>query len=781
MHSTNLPPAGKGVDLEEKPDGFYLRSKIVEPGAVKLCQEGAYTAYSIGIKNHRAIRDNLATKGRIIDGIVCETSLVDFPANTTCKFTIVKRAGADMLGEPEWIESIDSDVSKVGNPHHDAHGRFTSAANAGQGLSPATGTPGGMAHGVGITEKEPKGGGKGKGSGGKAGSKGKQPKGKAPAKTGKKPSQTHANVRSQSRVQGSKPNPHVSSNQSSSHGSGSRIGHVVQGSKPPSGRGNTAHVGAASRVKNPPSTGKHGDHQSAHAPKAPTTQHPASGGGGAMTTPSPGTNNSNNSGTSVANFHGDMNIQGGGQWAKVADADIGKREFSDDQRKDLADSGKAMPDGSFPIENESDLENAIHSVGRAKDYDAARRHITSRAKDMGKTDMLPEDWPGSTAEKFVSGYTTKRLHDLWCPAFSQDTVHTLYPSLVKDGVAFALGPQAIQLVYQMLQEEVMEDGGSGEEADDIVQLAHLYMNFVRNIKFFLDAEARELLDLDDYAIAPEIYWDAKADLFKGFLTANGFKDQILGQGNGPGYPDFVTRPSDEVGPQRYRRPYIADGHAQMSAKSAESDAVDSRTSRDFYSNDQRNRVRDMMMSLHDGLATIFPELCPMDPIEKAESVDGFHVVENPGSGKATPESEPMDDMHENDKPERKDLVEVGSVLGESKSVAAQPDLIKAFTQQVDQAIKAAIGDLPDQVNRLSAMYEDLASQPDPKSAPYRGVAGTRPIEKSTQADEVQKRVDAEVTKRRKVEIDMYRGWLRDAADPAQREYASRKLEELITS
>ena len=42
-----------------------------------------------------------------------------------------------------------------------------------------------------------------------------------------------------------------------------------------------------------------------------------------------------------------------------------------------------MPDGSFPIANVEDLKNAIQSIGRAKDPDAAKAHIKKRARDLG--------------------------------------------------------------------------------------------------------------------------------------------------------------------------------------------------------------------------------------------------------------------------------------------------------------------------------------------------------------------------------------------------------------
>jgi hypothetical protein len=72
-----------------------------------------------------------------------------------------------------------------------------------------------------------------------------------------------------------------------------------------------------------------------------------------------------------------------------------KREFSTANRERMAEAGTAMPDGSFPIANRADLMNAIRSVGRAKNYDAAKKHIINRARALNAIDMLPEDWkPG---------------------------------------------------------------------------------------------------------------------------------------------------------------------------------------------------------------------------------------------------------------------------------------------------------------------------------------------------------------------------------------------------
>ncbi len=68
------------------------------------------------------------------------------------------------------------------------------------------------------------------------------------------------------------------------------------------------------------------------------------------------------------------------------------RDIPADERKKLADEGKALPDGSFPIANVDDLKNAIQAIGRAKDPEAARAHIKKRARELGEEKLIPEDW-----------------------------------------------------------------------------------------------------------------------------------------------------------------------------------------------------------------------------------------------------------------------------------------------------------------------------------------------------------------------------------------------------
>jgi hypothetical protein len=84
------------------------------------------------------------------------------------------------------------------------------------------------------------------------------------------------------------------------------------------------------------------------------------------------------------------------KWADLEEDDEAEqdlaRTFSAGQRKKAASSGAALPDGSFPIQNGGDLRNAIQAIGRASDPAAAKAHIKKRAKALGMTNLLPQDW-----------------------------------------------------------------------------------------------------------------------------------------------------------------------------------------------------------------------------------------------------------------------------------------------------------------------------------------------------------------------------------------------------
>ena len=68
--------------------------------------------------------------------------------------------------------------------------------------------------------------------------------------------------------------------------------------------------------------------------------------------------------------------------------------MSRQMREKLASEGKALPDGSYPIRNVEDLKNAIQAYGRSKPGKraAVRRHIIKKARGLGKSELVPEQW-----------------------------------------------------------------------------------------------------------------------------------------------------------------------------------------------------------------------------------------------------------------------------------------------------------------------------------------------------------------------------------------------------
>jgi hypothetical protein len=71
---------------------------------------------------------------------------------------------------------------------------------------------------------------------------------------------------------------------------------------------------------------------------------------------------------------------------------LAKRKVSAAERKRLAAAGHALPDGSYPIENEEDLHNAaILARSGHGDVAAAKRLIAKRAKELGAANPLAND------------------------------------------------------------------------------------------------------------------------------------------------------------------------------------------------------------------------------------------------------------------------------------------------------------------------------------------------------------------------------------------------------
>lgn len=141
---------GLGIELQREGNQHWLRSRIVEPVAAKLAQEKVLRAYSVGIANAQLdyTKNPKARGGTIVGGEFVEVSLVDRPANASCKVDLVKAAkdGSAEFCDTLTKDKLDADarhalsdsdfayIDKTGDRHlpiedeghvHSALGRFS--------------------------------------------------------------------------------------------------------------------------------------------------------------------------------------------------------------------------------------------------------------------------------------------------------------------------------------------------------------------------------------------------------------------------------------------------------------------------------------------------------------------------------------------------------------------------------------------------------------------------------------------------------------------------------
>jgi phage head maturation protease/ribosomal protein S27AE len=656
MHSPALYPAGKGVELVSGDDGQYLKSRIVEPTAIKLVKEGVLSAYSVGISQPRIVRDQVAKRGRVVGGETVEVSLVDRPANPSCGIILAKMAGGAIeLTEQDFIG--DEPSITVGD------NKFTPADFADLLVKLGKGK---------LTSSE----------------------------RSDIPKSDFAYVDSEGN------------------------GHLP--------------VHDESHIRNAVSRFDQTDFESASARKSAARKI-----------------------VSRARSHGidvaeDTDVA---RAAKIAESDLDKadsnskkdcpkcsKKFNADTDKTHCDKcGTKLP-GASSKSTDADLEKAVSVV-----------------------DGIP--------------YALKQIHDATCAAYSWIDVKALYPDLEKNGIAAALGPSAMNLLYRMLEHEIQEDAGTGRESKDIGHLAKAYAM----LGIFLDDEAME----------PHVLAEARADLHKSFMGANPVE-----MSPSPMTPMGGTQ---NPSPTRFVRPYISGGHASDTAKAGQhpripgsshvpnADAFDrglltsghqadaplndggnSKTPQqshamttptkapgeskavvgDLLKGSVRERAQAVLIQMHDAVADAYPAHCIMIP----HATDIAHQ----------PLADTTADLDNRDK----------NVPTPTKGVEA--DLVKMFDTDI---VKAAIGDLIEarfaqerteyeekiekqstQLADLEARYNELAAQPDPQQAPFRGMTGIEQLLGKRSQD-----TRDEVTEREH-KVQQYARWL-ESPDPAQREAA----------
>lgn len=115
MHTAN--PVGTVEEIKMTEDGLYIGARVVDDDAWNKVKGGALKGFSIGFWPTGYAYDHDLDVGVITDYRLVEVSLVDYPANPDCAFTLFKRAGDDVMDETKVndneIKTIRQKISDI--------------------------------------------------------------------------------------------------------------------------------------------------------------------------------------------------------------------------------------------------------------------------------------------------------------------------------------------------------------------------------------------------------------------------------------------------------------------------------------------------------------------------------------------------------------------------------------------------------------------------------------------------------------------------------------------
>jgi hypothetical protein len=484
--------------------------------------------------------------------------------------------------------------------------------------------------------------------------------------------------------------------------------------------------------------------------------------------------------------------------SKMDEAECTKKDYSHEERMRLAREGKALPDGSYPIDDAEDLHNAaILARSGHGDVAAAKRLIARRAKELGVPNPLKDDSKSDSKkgkvpevdeevtdaldeaersvedaqeaqerdnegheegreEKAEAPYVLKRLHDHLCWAYDEPDVAEEYPSApsLKDALELSYWAKAISTA-------LAADGGTGSQAHAVAGLSGAY------------GAAVNLAKADS-----EVVRDARAKLHKAFSDM---------------YPSVSLKPSSVV-PGRFRRPFISAGRAPMHAtgkpripmqekvpraedfergyladhrerNSPTAGPPHTTKGRQFYTREAREQATQAMRNLHDYITQSYPDVCSMS-LEEAEAPASIEHPEVDNCDNARPE------------PVTKALVlEDGQVdIATLQKMIA--DAASAQAERVSKKMQKQNAKLAKKYRKTNKALRTLKMQADPGAMAYRGGHIGPVVNKAARATAGTEVDPAEVAKRE--EVEWLKGQVR-SGDPAISRPAVEKLQGLLTA
>ncbi len=183
---------------------------------------------------------------------------------------------------------------------------------------------------------------------------------------------------------------------------------------------------------------------------------------------------------------------------KTVTPDISKKKYSTDQRKALAAKGQALKDLSYPIADKEDLKNAITLAQSGHgDVAAAKALIKRRARALGATELLPDDWKAVKPDvaKAVSLPNGEAQHNDAINQAIAATRQLIQQEAAEDDDCDAYGIQCLTNVLAALQDFVYEEVSEARAAaydlvtDYVIQCAA--MPDLQKRRVFYTGESRQ--------------------------------------------------------------------------------------------------------------------------------------------------------------------------------------------------------------------------------------------------------------------------------------------------
>lgn len=158
-----------------------------------------------------------------------------------------------------------------------------------------------------------------------------------------------------------------------------------------------------------------------------------------------------------------------------------KREFTTEQRRQMAHTGQAMSGGEYPIGNVKDLKNAIRAIGRAKKPGKTKSHIMSRARALGATRLLPDKWVRKAVRKNMT-YIADALNHFFKSEGGEDfntELGEMKSTAFGEGLQEAIHEACHAMKHSI--DSIMEDDGTTDKGTAIRESYGQFLDHVQSL------------------------------------------------------------------------------------------------------------------------------------------------------------------------------------------------------------------------------------------------------------------------------------------------------------